>query len=212
MLKRVRQRAFAAADQAEKVDAYIESVSSSKNTFFDAIVNERSWEFGGECLRKFDLVRWNLYGEKVHETREAFDNIGKAAYGIDLTNPEVAKYTNYAKKLYYTRTDGKIIFLNTRYEIPAAQVPSTTVDADMVGNDGTAYAALNWCISSYQKVTNATTGEETYESADYTVRTWRGYPEADYAAGKAVPYLLPIGAATVATSDYLDNDGYRLNE
>jgi len=212
MLSRVRQRAFATEDHAKKVGVYIDSVSSSKDAFFNAIVNERAWEFGGECMRKFDLVRWNLYGKKVHDTRTALNNIGQAANLLNLSDPEVAKYANYAKKLYYTRKGGKIIFLNTRYELPLNQVPTSTVEADALSNEGTDYAQLGWCSNAYKKVTNATTGEVTYESADYNVRTWRGYPETDYASGKAVPYLLPIATATVATSEYLDNDGYRLNE
>jgi starch-binding outer membrane protein, SusD/RagB family len=212
MLVKVRNRAFASADQPVKVNAYVDSVSSSKDAFFNAIVNERAWEFGGECIRKFDLVRWNLYGKKIHETRTALDNIGKAVNLLDLSNPDVAKYANYAPKLYYTRKAGKIIFLNTRWTLPAEQVPLTTVDADALSNDGSDFAQLGWCSNAYKKVTNTTTGEVTYESADYTVRTWRGYPESDYASGKAVPYLLPIATATVETSVYLDNNGYRLNE
>ena len=32
----------------------------SKAAFFDAIVKERSLELGGEGIRKYDLIRWNL--------------------------------------------------------------------------------------------------------------------------------------------------------
>lgn len=212
MLARVRNRAFEATDYPVKVQAYIDSVSSSKGTFFDAIVNERAWEFGGECIRKFDLVRWNLYGQKVHETRLALDRMGQAANSLNLDDPEVSKYINYAKKLYYTRKAGKIVFLNTRWELPADQVPLTTVDAASLSNDGSDFAQLGWCSNAYKKTTNTTTGEITYESSDYTVRTWRGYPETDYQTGKAVPYLLPIATATVQTSKCLNNDGYRLND
>ena len=211
-LNRVRARAFDAADHASKVTAYVDSVAASKADFFNALVDERAWEFGGECLRKFDLVRWNLYGEKVHQTRTALDNMGKAANDLDLANPDVAKYKHYARKLYYTKRNGVVEFLNTRWELPAAEVPSTTVDAENLSNDGSDYAQVGWCSNAYKKVTNTTTGEITYEPADYTMRTWRGYPESDYLAGKPVGYLLAIGAATVATSDYLTNDGYRLND
>lgn len=33
---------------------------TTKAGFFQAIVNERHYEFGGEALRKFDLIRWNI--------------------------------------------------------------------------------------------------------------------------------------------------------
>jgi hypothetical protein len=37
--------------------------------FFDAIVKERSLEFGGEGLRKYDLIRWNMLASKLAATK-----------------------------------------------------------------------------------------------------------------------------------------------
>ncbi|MDY4463391.1 MAG: RagB/SusD family nutrient uptake outer membrane protein, partial [Prevotella sp.] len=46
-LKQVRERAFRnAANKAEKVDGYVDALGS-KDAFFQAIVDERAWEFGG---------------------------------------------------------------------------------------------------------------------------------------------------------------------
>lgn len=70
-LKTVRNRAFSEADQAVKVDAYVNALGS-KEDFFDAIVNERMFEFGGEGIRKYDLIRWNLLGDKIEKQREGF--------------------------------------------------------------------------------------------------------------------------------------------
>lgn len=42
----------------------------SKEEFFNAIVMERKLEFLGEGIRKFDLVRWNLLGQKLEEERQ----------------------------------------------------------------------------------------------------------------------------------------------
>ncbi|MCR5696585.1 MAG: RagB/SusD family nutrient uptake outer membrane protein [Marinilabiliaceae bacterium] len=39
--------------------------ASTKDDFFEAIVDERAWEFGGESMRWKDLVRWNRYSEVV---------------------------------------------------------------------------------------------------------------------------------------------------
>jgi hypothetical protein len=66
-LKRVRQRAFTSANWPTKVDAYVKSVSASKQSFFNAIVDERAWEFGGEMIRKYELIRWNLYAPKMKQ-------------------------------------------------------------------------------------------------------------------------------------------------
>ena len=65
----VRQRAFPASQLASKVTKYVSDASANQATFFNAIVSERAWEFGGECLRKFDLIRWNLYGKNIGTTR-----------------------------------------------------------------------------------------------------------------------------------------------
>ncbi len=43
----------------------------SKTAFFDAIVKERSLELGGEGVRKFDLIRWNLLAKKISDTKAA---------------------------------------------------------------------------------------------------------------------------------------------
>jgi hypothetical protein len=102
-LRLVRQRAFPEALWADKVTAYISTVSASKQTFFDAIVNERAWEFGGECLRKYDLARWNLFGKKVAETRNALTQMG-----ID-GNAGTGTYAQLPDYLYYKRnSDGSI--------------------------------------------------------------------------------------------------------
>ncbi len=195
MLKKVRERAFSPADHAEKVNAYLSKLTS-KEEFFNAIVDERAWEFGGEGLRKFDLGRWNIYGKKIVEMKTKMDNMGKASFELEPENPQVAQYSNLAKKLYYTVTDGKIIFKNDYFEPTPEQIVSwgevTTVD---------------WTRNLYKKVT-AQDGTVTYETADYTARCWRGYQ--DPSGVSAVPFLLPISSSTVANSDYLTNDGYGL--
>jgi len=206
-LSRVRKRAFAEENHSVKVDAYISGLTS-KEDFFDAIVNERAWEFGGECLRKFDLVRWNIYGEKIVETKSILNNIGKAAYELDLSNSDVAQYTDYADRLYYQKTNGTISFLNTKY-MPE-EVPEITVDEDELNEEGNedAYASKNWARSLYSYDDDEETGERTYESADYTTRCWRGYTDNTGVSG--VPYLLPISTTTVGASEYLNNNGYGL--
>lgn len=43
--------------------------------FFNAIVKERSLEFGGEGVRKFDLIRWNLLGARLADTKTNLTNL-----------------------------------------------------------------------------------------------------------------------------------------
>jgi hypothetical protein len=66
-LKTVRRRAFAAENQADKVDAYV-AAATTKEDFLDLVLNERKWEFAGENMRWKDLVRNNKYAEKVFMT------------------------------------------------------------------------------------------------------------------------------------------------
>ncbi len=42
---------------------------TTKPEFFNAIVQERLLEFGGEGIRKYDLIRWNLLEPTILETR-----------------------------------------------------------------------------------------------------------------------------------------------
>jgi hypothetical protein len=207
MLTRVRTRAFASADYSVKVQSYVDSVGGSKLDFFNAIVDERAWEFGGECLRKFDLVRWNIYGQKIIQTEAMLNNIGEATLGLNLDNPDVARYQNYADILYYQKKNGVIVFLNTKYK--SDTIPTNVVDPSLVGTPGyeNAFAALNWGKNLYQKLT-ATDGTISYASANYTTYCWRGY--TDPTGVSAVPYLVPISGTTVATSLYLNNNGYGL--
>jgi hypothetical protein len=55
-LRRVRERAF---DDQSAVSAYIANVSASPERFFQAIMDERAFEFLGEQRRNYDLNRWN---------------------------------------------------------------------------------------------------------------------------------------------------------
>ena len=83
-LKKVRRRAFAAADHAEMVDNYVDALGT-KDAFFKAIMDERSWEFGGEGVRKYDLARWNKYGEVLIDTYNKFYTWGYRSFtGGDL--------------------------------------------------------------------------------------------------------------------------------
>ena len=67
-LKEIRRRAFDAADHAQKVDAYVNALTS-KQDMFDAIVDEHKFEFTGEKLRKHALIRWGLLGDKLREAK-----------------------------------------------------------------------------------------------------------------------------------------------
>ncbi len=87
-LKRVRRRAFGESLWAEKVDGYVSGVSGSKADFFEAIVDERAWEFGGEMIRKYELIRWGNYSQKMAETVEGLKKMADDAYNGTGTLPD----------------------------------------------------------------------------------------------------------------------------
>ena len=57
MIKRVRERAFVnASNKDEMVDGYLNKISTY-DQMKQAIMDERAWEFAGEAIRKWDLIR-----------------------------------------------------------------------------------------------------------------------------------------------------------
>ena len=181
-LKKIRQRAFPSSLWSDKVDAYIAAAASSKENFFEAIVNERAWEFGGEILRKYDLIRWNLYGKKVAETISLLTAMGKDA----ATN--TGTYKDLPDYLYYKREGKNVIFYNRYRKLPGFPVdPGATV------------IRVNWLISLY----NSTTGGP----ANYILQQYRGYK--DPSGVDPVRYILPIHSSIISSSlGVLKNDGY----
>ncbi|MGQ7944662.1 RagB/SusD family nutrient uptake outer membrane protein [Flavobacterium sp. WC2509] len=107
-LKRVRRRAFDKADWTDKVDNYVAS-KSSPDLFFKAIMDERAWEFGGESKRKFDLARWNKYGEVIYNQYFKLLNWGKVANGAYVAGVDNVPGSVYWKEIPDPVNAGRII-------------------------------------------------------------------------------------------------------
>lgn len=114
----VRKRGFGANSGS------IGATPTTYDAFFNAIVDERALEFGGEGLRKYDLIRWNLLYTKILQARDITAKIGA----------RTAPYTNYPTKLYYKNNSTDLVFSNTFYATAAATAPS-------------GYTAVNWTAS-----------------------------------------------------------------
>ena len=133
-LTAVRARAFANSENyAANVTDYVASLSS-KDAFFNAIVDERAWEFGGEGLRKFDLVRWNIYAQKIEQAMRTMLLWGINHYISDIQKddaamsyvqteyPDYADYATWANKLWYMKAGKKnrkedIRWYNKKYQV-----------------------------------------------------------------------------------------------
>jgi len=107
-LKRVRRRAFNAADWPEMVDAYVDA-ASTKDEFFELIFHERKWEFGGENIRKYDLARWNLYSKVVYQMYFDHIAIGKEARGLGNGEYDWAPENIYWKSVEDPKNPGRTI-------------------------------------------------------------------------------------------------------
>jgi hypothetical protein len=183
-LTTVRARAFAGSPTySDDVTNYVNNLTT-KDAFFNAIVNERAWEFGGEAIRKFDLVRWNLYAKKIEEAmRTALcwgiacnqDLLNDAA--VMATYPEAKNYVNWANKLWYAKVDKgsqknlktDIKWYNQKYQIAeddatmtAAGWQSVNWGSNMIKRTRTyVYNGTDYGTTTPAKVTNAD-GTVTY--------------------------------------------------
>ncbi len=82
-----------------------------EDTFFEAIVDERAWEFGGEMIRKYELIRWGIYSEKVEETVEGLKELADAAFNGT---------TNLPDYMYWKRDEsGNFTILNPNRRVVA---------------------------------------------------------------------------------------------
>ena len=91
-LEAVHTRAFNQADKNE-AKAYVNNIASDKDAFFNALVQENMWEFAGEGIRKYDLIRWNLLVEKIKEFKQTY--LAELADGT------------YQKTIYFNYLDEK---------------------------------------------------------------------------------------------------------
>lgn len=146
-LKRVRERAFDESVWSSKVDQYIATVSAGKSSFFDAIVDERAWEFGGEMIRKYELIRWGIYSEKVQETVEGLKKLADDAVAGTGTLPDYL----------YTKldTNGDLLIYNL-------------FNKELSAPDET-WTRESWLISMWDDVNN------TYDQ--WITKDWARYTE-----------------------------------
>jgi len=122
MLTRVRERAFVnAKNKSVMVTDYVNALNSY-DAFKNAIINERAWEFGGENIRKFDLVRWNNYSSKVVDAIEWIRNVAMNFQQVSIRNGEFIydknkeiEPMNVANRLYYNYENGCVKFENNYF-------------------------------------------------------------------------------------------------
>jgi len=117
-VNQVRRRGYGKSISA--TDATVDLPAGlSKSSFFNAIVKERSLELGGEGIRKYDLIRWNLLASTIAATKKTL---------LDMSN-RVGAYANLPQSMYYFTTatgDDKSIWSNSLYTPAPSATPAGT--------------------------------------------------------------------------------------
>jgi hypothetical protein len=129
----VRRRAFGKSLTSSNPAVDL-SAGLDKTTFFKALVRERSLELGGEGIRKYDLIRWNLLATAITENKA---NLAKMAaftpwtplsymasppdYCLNTPNLPVAMYYKIS-----ATADDATIWANSYYKPAPSATPAGT--------------------------------------------------------------------------------------
>ncbi|MBR2647536.1 MAG: RagB/SusD family nutrient uptake outer membrane protein [Sediminibacterium sp.] len=124
-INQVRRRGF--GKPLSTPDATVDVPAGlSKSAFFNAIVDERSFELGGEGIRKYDLIRWNLLASKIADTKTALLNMAN----------RVAPYNTLPQFMYYNNNsvaDDVTLWRNSFYLPEPATAPAGTTRVVWIG-------------------------------------------------------------------------------
>lgn len=176
--------------------ALIGTTPTTKQGFFDAIVNERLLEFGHEGIRKYDLLRWNLLAVKLAEARTKIQQI----------RDRVAPY-NYVPQYIYYKNIGEEIVYHTFADSTGARQPfwrptqvppvaASIASAPASGNPAVKWVRVDWA----QHLTN--------NSAIDSKPLWQGFASF-FTEGKSE--LFPFDQATLSAYQgrLQQNPGYQ---
>ena len=116
----------------------------SQSDFFKYVVRERALEFGGEGIRKYDLIRWNLLATAIAETQTNLINMSTSTA---LTDPSyMAGYPSYSKvttlptSMYMingtTSDDNNVggLWYNSLYNPAPSSTPAGTTKVTWIGS------------------------------------------------------------------------------
>ena len=105
----------------------IGTTPSDYDGFFKAIVKERALELGGEGIRKYDLIRWNMLGEKLTETKAV----------LAAMSARQAPYNQLPDYMFYKTASPELLWAGSYYK------PNTLGTTAPAG-----YTRVDWVRSS----------------------------------------------------------------
>ena len=175
--------------------ALVPTVPTDKDGFFKLLVRERGLEFGGEGIRKYDLIRWNLLGTALKETR---DNLTQMATGVAMSAPSYMApppayclTANLPVNMYFYQNalaiDGKIWANSFYFPTPAtAPIDNTVIPAAPIGTAN----RVSW-----------------FKNANITT-TYVNYLGYGFVTGKSELYPLPQASIDANFNLKPQNPGY----
>ncbi|RYY17246.1 MAG: RagB/SusD family nutrient uptake outer membrane protein, partial [Cytophagaceae bacterium] len=196
-LLEVRARAFG-GDRAKALSTLTAAGFSltGKANFFNSLANERYLEFGGEGIRKYDLIRWNLFESKLAEVKA---NIEKMAQGLP-------PYQNVPLYQYYTTPTTASTAVQPIKWTRSFYKPSPTSNAAPAGT-----TRVNWrqaIDAQYVANTKPAGASYTLPGATTPVTSAATGLAAEYLPGRGKE-LQPIPQATLSADPVLkQNFGY----
>jgi hypothetical protein len=118
-VNKVRRRGYGKAINTANAEVDLPA-GLSKSAFFNALVKERSLELGGEGVRKYDLIRWNLLASTIASTKTT----------LAAMSARTGAWANLPQSMYFktnSTADDKTAWANSFYvATPATQPTGTT--------------------------------------------------------------------------------------
>jgi len=164
--------------------ALVPAVPTDYDGFFKYLVRERYLEFGGEGIRKYDLIRWNLLATAITETRANLANMG-ASTPVAMNPPSYmapppgyCMSANLPKTMYYINTstaDNSAIWNNSLYNPAPATAPAGTTKVSWIG-----YSGINSTYTSIYAFAFKPNHSELYPLYSSTLTASSGVLTQDY--------------------------------
>ncbi|NOT73690.1 MAG: RagB/SusD family nutrient uptake outer membrane protein [Cyclobacteriaceae bacterium] len=160
-----------------------------KAEFFNALLIERSLELGGEGIRKYDLLRWNLLTAKLDEAKAQMNAmaLGTGTYTVGSLPSTTQSIANIPVTMYYqttATTSTGLIWLNSFYAPTPGVAPANST-------------AVLWRGNLVGAPSNATTIPSTLLT----------YFAISFTPGKSE--LLPLASSVIDSNPGLgQNDGF----
>lgn len=178
--EKVRKRAFVG------FESRMGTTPTDKAGFFNAVAQERLLEFGGEGIRKYDLLRWNMLESKFNETRQKLRDF--------MTG--VGRYANLPTVIYSKAAT---------YNLVSSTEEVKTLDVNG-GGTTTIYSALFSPAPGTAPSGYTSKAWRTSVNEDYLTGALKGYV-IKFETGRSE--LFPIPTAAINTNYKMEqNPGY----